>query len=141
VDNYKINNTTKISRKILNYMITKSYHKMQKNSRKIANLRYIKDKQAGRTYHTQHKVHHTPLQATFRLLPNNNMASNKPTNDKNRERRMKRRLKQCNEYYLPEDRYTWRKIDGKNYIQDREGNLYPDIEDAIKDIEKTIGLC
>lgn len=47
---------------------------MQKNSRKITNLRYIKGKQAGRTYHTQHKDHHTPLQATFRLLPNNNMS-------------------------------------------------------------------
>jgi hypothetical protein len=61
VDKYKINNTTEISRKILNYMITKSYHKIQKNSRKIANLRYIKGKQAGRTYHTQHKVQpHAP---------------------------------------------------------------------------------
>jgi hypothetical protein len=64
----KINNTIKISRKILNYLITKSYHKMQKNISKITNLRYIKGKQAGRTYHTQHKVHHTPLQATFRSL-------------------------------------------------------------------------
>lgn len=61
VDKYKINNTTEISRKILNYLITKSYHKMQKNISKIANLRYIKGKQAGRTYHTQHKVQpHTP---------------------------------------------------------------------------------
>lgn len=34
---------------------------MQKNSRKITNLRYNTDKQAGRTYHTQHKVQsHTP---------------------------------------------------------------------------------
>jgi len=50
---------------------------MQKNSRKITNLRYIKGKQAGRTYHTQHKVHHTPLQATFIFYTNNNMTNKK----------------------------------------------------------------
>jgi hypothetical protein len=69
------------------------------------------------------------------------MANNKLTNDKNRERRMKRRLKQCNEYYLPEHRYTWKKIDGRNYILDAYGRLYNDIENTIKILEKTIGLC
>ena len=64
----------------------------------------------------------------------------KTPDQKNRERRMKRRLKICNEYFLPEDRYSWKKIDGKNYIQDREGNLYSDIERTIKITEKAIGL-
>lgn len=48
---------------------------MQKNSRKITNLRYIKGKQAGRTYHTQHKVQpHTPASPNIiYIIPNNNM--------------------------------------------------------------------
>ena len=48
---------------------------MQKNISKITNLRYIKGKQAGRTYHTQNKVQpHTPASPNIiYIIPNNNM--------------------------------------------------------------------
>lgn len=52
---------------------------MQKNISKIANLKYNTDKQAGRTYHTQHKVQpHTPASPNIiYIIPNNNMTKKK----------------------------------------------------------------
>lgn len=37
-----------------------------------------------------------------------------------REEKQKRRLRECNKYYLPEDRYKMRTIKGVRYIIDRE---------------------
>ena len=36
------------------------------------------------------------------------------------EEKQKRRLKECNKYYLPEDKYRWGKTKGKRCIIDRE---------------------
>ena len=57
-----------------------------------------------------------------------------------REEKQKRRLRECNKYYLPEDKYRWGKTKGKRCIIDREWNRYTDIEETIREIEKAVGL-
>ena len=60
--------------------------------------------------------------------------------EQNREQNMRKRLRECNKYYLPNHRYKMRKKDGKLYVTDAYGRWYGDVERCIRDIEKSIGL-